>query len=206
MYSYPALIPTRYQDRGLARRMRELEPSCSGFEILLGVKGDFPELAHHNVFFSRDYSAEFRGYLRRRHTGNRPYYLRNLSLQDDPTQAPPGNSPLRTGECPGLPPEHSNDMALWKEWAAPYRNDSIAVWCGPFLPKRRVVAVFGWQGRGVYQHEEIAMAGRGLRGVAPGGAGYVDSGVGCRCAVFEDSFELGRVISLKKTLWCASSG
>ena len=52
MYSYPALIPTRYQDRGLVRRMRELEPSCSGFVILLGVKGDYPELAHHNVFFS----------------------------------------------------------------------------------------------------------------------------------------------------------
>jgi phytoene desaturase len=33
--------------------------SCSGFVMLLGVRGNFPQLAHHNIFFSRNYPREF---------------------------------------------------------------------------------------------------------------------------------------------------
>ncbi|MDW8395273.1 MAG: phytoene desaturase family protein [Anaerolineae bacterium] len=35
------------------------EPSCSGFVLLMGVRGQFAQLAHHNVFFGRDYAREF---------------------------------------------------------------------------------------------------------------------------------------------------
>lgn len=42
------------------RRVEGYEPSCSGFVLLLGIDRDYPELAHHNIFFSPDYPAEFR--------------------------------------------------------------------------------------------------------------------------------------------------
>ena len=35
------------------------EMSCSGFVLLLGIAGETPALAHHNIFFSDDYPAEF---------------------------------------------------------------------------------------------------------------------------------------------------
>lgn len=34
--------------------------SCSGFVLLLGINRDYPQLQHHNIFFSADYPAEFR--------------------------------------------------------------------------------------------------------------------------------------------------
>lgn len=36
-----------------------IEPSCSGYVMLLGVEGDYTKLAHHNILFSADYRREF---------------------------------------------------------------------------------------------------------------------------------------------------
>ena len=127
IYSYPALIPTRYQDRALVRRMRELEPSCSGFVLLLGVKGSYPELAHHNVFFGKDYPAEFRAIFEDGTPAPDPTIYVTCTSRSDPTQAPPGHSNLFVlVNAPALPSEHSDDTAPWKEWAPPYRNAIIA--------------------------------------------------------------------------------
>jgi phytoene desaturase len=52
LYALDELIePTRAPDHDL---------SCSGFVLLLGVSRDYPQLQHHNIFFSADYPAEFR--------------------------------------------------------------------------------------------------------------------------------------------------
>lgn len=40
-------------------QMSSYEPSCSGFIMLLGVEVQDERLAHHNIFFSSDYQAEF---------------------------------------------------------------------------------------------------------------------------------------------------
>lgn len=42
------------------RRVERYEPSCSGFVLMLGIDRDYPELAHHNIFFSPDYPSEFK--------------------------------------------------------------------------------------------------------------------------------------------------
>jgi len=39
--------------------VRELEPSCSGFVLLLGLDTQYEQLIHHNIFFSSDYKLEF---------------------------------------------------------------------------------------------------------------------------------------------------
>ncbi len=54
---YEKLIPS-----GASRRLPKLtaqESSCSGFILMLGVEGRHSQLAHHNIFFSRDYRREF---------------------------------------------------------------------------------------------------------------------------------------------------
>lgn len=42
-----------------ARRLAKLEPSLSGLVFFWGIKGTFPQLAHHNIFFSKNYQQEF---------------------------------------------------------------------------------------------------------------------------------------------------
>lgn len=44
---------------GARRRLRRAEPSLSGFVLLIGVRGETPGIAHHNVLFPADYDAEF---------------------------------------------------------------------------------------------------------------------------------------------------
>jgi phytoene desaturase len=53
LHVYRDLLPSPRRAAGLARR------SLGGFVLLLGVRGSTPQLAHHTVFFPRDYDAEF---------------------------------------------------------------------------------------------------------------------------------------------------
>lgn len=91
MYAYPALVPEPFRDAKLVRRMEHLEPSCSGFVLLLGVKGDYPKLAHHNIFFSSDYRAEFAAIFDRREPATDPTIYVACTSKSDPAQAPPGH-------------------------------------------------------------------------------------------------------------------
>ncbi len=43
-----------------ARRYRKLEPSSSGLVFFWGMKSKYPELGVNNIFFSKDYRADFR--------------------------------------------------------------------------------------------------------------------------------------------------
>jgi phytoene desaturase len=102
--------------------MARLEPSSSAFVLLLGVRGDYPQLAHHNIFFSRHYRAEFDAIFRRREPAPEPtIYLANTS-RSDPTQAPPGCLNLFVlANAPALTPE-----AKWGDWKRPYRYMMIS--------------------------------------------------------------------------------
>ncbi len=56
---YERLLPSDAVDPRRVARLIHAEPSCSGFVLLLGVEGEHPTLAHHNIFFSTDYRREF---------------------------------------------------------------------------------------------------------------------------------------------------
>lgn len=94
MYAYARLVPEIFRDERLLKRMQRLEPSCSGFVLLLGVRGDYPELAHHNIYFSRDYRSEFDYIFERREPAPDPTIYVACTSKSDPTQAPPGHSNL----------------------------------------------------------------------------------------------------------------
>lgn len=122
MYAYPSLVPEAYRDERLARRMEKLEPSCSGFVLLLGVRGDYPDLAHHNVFFSRDYRAEFDQIFNRREPASDPTIYVACTSKSDPTQAPPGHLNLFVlVNAPALSPE-----IYWPARREMYRDHIIS--------------------------------------------------------------------------------
>ncbi len=75
-------------------KQRNLEPSCSGFVMLLGVDKQYDQLLHHNIFFSSDYRKEFRQIFEEKVMPDDPtIYIANTSFSD-PDHAPYGGSNL----------------------------------------------------------------------------------------------------------------
>jgi len=70
------------------KKLNRIEPSCSGFVLLLGVKKRFPSLAHHNIFFSDDYQAEFDQIFHQLRPATNPTVYVCASSRTDEKQAP----------------------------------------------------------------------------------------------------------------------
>jgi phytoene desaturase len=72
------------------RRVRRAEPSLAGFVLLLEVAGRTPGLRHNNVWFPRDYDAEFEAIFSRsaRPVPDPTIYA---CVPDDPDMHPPGD-------------------------------------------------------------------------------------------------------------------
>jgi phytoene desaturase len=120
LYAYGALVPPALRPRGepAARATLGSDLSCSGFVLLLGTDCDFPALAHHNIFFSADYPAEFDALFRARRPAPDPTIYVSYTSRSDPTQAPPGGGNLFVlVNAPALTPD-----ADWAAWAGPYRE------------------------------------------------------------------------------------
>jgi phytoene dehydrogenase-like protein len=72
------------------KRLDKMEPSCSGFVLLLGVEGEYPELAHHNIFFSSDYPGEFEQIFRDGVPPDDPTIYVAITSKTDTGHAPTG--------------------------------------------------------------------------------------------------------------------
>jgi phytoene desaturase len=75
---------------GALKRLKRQPFSLAPFMILWGVKHRYPQLAHHNVFFSPDYRAEFDDLFTRHRPADVPTIYVGISSRTDPTQAPLG--------------------------------------------------------------------------------------------------------------------
>lgn len=87
------------------KTLQKREVSCSGVILLLGVEGTYPELAHHNIFFSSDYKREFEQIFNEQRLPDDPTVYVCITSKSDPSHAPNGcenwfvmvNSPALTG-------------------------------------------------------------------------------------------------------------
>ncbi len=76
-----------------ARRLDTLKKrnvSCSGMILLLGVEGAYPDLAHHNIFFSSDYRREFEQIFSERVLPDEPTIYLCITSKTDAAHAPAG--------------------------------------------------------------------------------------------------------------------
>jgi phytoene desaturase len=79
----------------------ERERSMSGFVLLLGLSREFPELHHHNVCFSDDYTAEFRQLFDEFRFPDDPTVYVNVPSRTDRTRAPgPGETVFLMANAP----------------------------------------------------------------------------------------------------------
>jgi diapolycopene oxygenase len=77
-------------DGTLLRKLRRFEPACSGLVLDLGLDREYPQLAHHNFFFSADQKKHFQTVFRRRELPEDPTIYLVAASRTDPTVAPQG--------------------------------------------------------------------------------------------------------------------
>jgi phytoene desaturase len=93
-HTHTKLLPDSVVSAQQKKHLKSVEPSCSGFVILLGIDKSFDQLAHHTIFFSSDYKAEFKAIFKQGVLPEDPtIYVANTSISD-PEHAPKGGSNL----------------------------------------------------------------------------------------------------------------
>ncbi|HEY0426781.1 MAG TPA: phytoene desaturase family protein [Pyrinomonadaceae bacterium] len=110
--TYRNLLPV--ENKKIERR----EPSCSGFVLLLGARKKFPQLAHHNIFFSDDYKAEFEQIFKARRPAANPTIYVCAATRTDESQAPAGHENLFVL----INAPYTSEATEWHREAKPYRN------------------------------------------------------------------------------------
>lgn len=88
---YERLLPPALSASRRVKNLLGMEPSCSGFILLLGIRGTHPHLAHHNIFFSSDYAREFDDIFSREVPPTEPTVYVSITSKTDPDHAPPGH-------------------------------------------------------------------------------------------------------------------
>ena len=89
---YERLLPGEIGAAGL-RRFERVEPSCSGFVLLLGVESTpaTQALSQHNIFFCDDYRREFADIFERGIPPQEPTVYVSITSKVDAGHAPPGH-------------------------------------------------------------------------------------------------------------------
>jgi phytoene desaturase len=111
--TYRSLLPVK--------KFAGREPSCSGFVLLLGARRKFERLAHHNIFFSGDYRAEFDAIFKRRIPAPDPTVYVCATSRTDASQAPAGHENLFV--LVNAP--YTSAETDWEKVKRPYRDAVI---------------------------------------------------------------------------------
>lgn len=72
------------------KKLEKFEPACSGIVLHLGLNKEFPQLAHHNFFFSGDQHKHFRTVFDKHEIPEDPTLYVVAPTRTDPTKAPAG--------------------------------------------------------------------------------------------------------------------
>ncbi|HXG84143.1 MAG TPA: phytoene desaturase family protein [Pyrinomonadaceae bacterium] len=116
--TYRSLIDTKERKSFPDKKLEKIEPSCSGFVLLLGIKKQFPQLAHHNIFFSDNYKAEFDQIFKQLKPAISPTVYVCATSRTDEAQSP--------RDCENLfvlvNAPYTSDKTDWQTEAKPYRD------------------------------------------------------------------------------------
>ena len=115
----PAYEKLLREDKAFMRTLDKFEPACSGLVLELGLDCQYPQLAHHNFFFSEHQREHFHTVFRKRQLPPDPTIYLVAASKTDPTVAPPGCDCLKI--LPHIPhiddahPHTREDYAKLKE-------------------------------------------------------------------------------------------
>ena len=86
----PAMKKLLGSPAGVMKKFRRFKPACSGLVVHLGLNRIYPQLAHHNFFYSSDLHAHFRRVFRENKLPDDPTLYVVAPTRSDPSQAPEG--------------------------------------------------------------------------------------------------------------------
>lgn len=116
--TFQELMPKQEGEEYLHKNASRLEPACSGVVLYLGCRKRFPQLLHHDFFFSADSDAEFKDLYERRIPHADPTIYLAVPSRTDPTVAPQGcEAVYALVHTPYLSPEFD-----WEKGAQGYRD------------------------------------------------------------------------------------
>lgn len=91
----PACRDLLQEDAASLRKLAKFEPACSGLILELGLDISYPQLAHHNFFFSANQRKHFKSVFQKRQLPDDPTIYLVAASKTDPTVAPPGCDGLK---------------------------------------------------------------------------------------------------------------
>ncbi len=109
----PNHLRRRWNDVNLARKRY----SCSTFMLYLGVEGRFDQLAHHNIYVTKDYRRNLDEIEQRHVLSEDPSFYVENPVRTDSTMAPLGHSALYVL----LPVTHQHPNVDWSRERTRYR-------------------------------------------------------------------------------------
>jgi len=86
----PAYEKLLREDEAFLRTLDRYEPACSGLVLELGLDCQYPQLAHHNFFFSQHQKEHFHTVFRKRQLPPDPTIYLVAASKTDLSVAPPG--------------------------------------------------------------------------------------------------------------------
>ena len=93
------------------RKLERFRPACSGLVLHLGTDRIYPELAHHNFFYSQKQSAHFNSVFREGKLPQDPTIYLVAPTRTDPSKAPEGHDNLKIlPHIPPIDPENPHTM------------------------------------------------------------------------------------------------
>lgn len=107
----------RWSDATIARK----DYSCSTFMLYLGVEGRFDQLAHHNIYVTKDYRRNLDEIERQHLLSEDPSFYVENPVRTDATMAPPGHSAFYVL----LPVTHQHPNVDWTKERARYRGVAL---------------------------------------------------------------------------------
>ncbi len=115
------LVPNRLRRRWKDLTIAKKKFSCSTFMLYLGIEGRYDNLAHHNIYVTKNYRQNL-DEIERQHvlTEDPSFYVQNASVTD-PTLAPAGHSTLYVL----IPVSHQHPNIDWSKERDRYRQIAL---------------------------------------------------------------------------------
>ncbi|MCA0174112.1 phytoene desaturase family protein [Bacillus sp. RAR_GA_16] len=107
--AYPALVAEKHRPSLPNKKIERSSPSISAFVIMAGLSTKLPNLTHHQVYFSKDYSEEFNTLFNEKWPEEPTIYISNSSVTD-PSISPDGDNLFILVNAPPL--TKGNDISL----------------------------------------------------------------------------------------------
>ncbi|MFH1283320.1 MAG: phytoene desaturase family protein [bacterium] len=86
----PAYEQLLKEEASFMKTLQQFEPACSGLVLHLGTNKPFPQLAHHNFFYSQNQNKHFKTVFERHRIPEDPTLYVVAPSRTDPSVCPPG--------------------------------------------------------------------------------------------------------------------